>query len=102
MLCPSPEHVLLDRKRRPYFLWDEPETTLEEFLVRLREHPDPETRDYYLGKLLRQAKPDDALQFVTPRQIADRWDHIERNLGRQREFWAWLLETWARLGHVHR
>jgi hypothetical protein len=36
--------------------------------VRLAD-PDPEVRAYYLGKLMRQAKPDDVFTFVTLREI---------------------------------
>jgi hypothetical protein len=35
---------------------------LEEFRERLRD-PDPAVRAYYLGKLMRQAKPDDVFTF---------------------------------------
>jgi hypothetical protein len=45
-----------------------------------------------MGKLMRQAKPDEALQFVSPQQIADGWPSIERYPGKYRPFWAWLLE----------
>ncbi|MCB9730861.1 MAG: hypothetical protein H6806_00025 [Planctomycetes bacterium] len=58
-------------------------------------------RDYYFDKLIRQAKPDDALTFVTPQEIAEAWPRIERYSGERRQCWDWLLETWERQGRVH-
>jgi len=75
------------------------ELTLDEFERALTDR-DSSTRAYLIGKLMRQAKPDDALQFVSPQQIADEWPSIERYLGKTRPFWAWLLEQWERLGYV--
>lgn len=49
-------------------------------------------RIYFLGKLLRQAKPDDALQLVTLAEIAAEWPRLAFQLGNQREFWSWLLQ----------
>ena len=51
---------------------------------------------------MRQAKPDEALTFVSPQEIAALWPELERYLGRTRPFWAWLVETWTSAGHVHR
>ena len=59
-------------------------------------------RPYLIGKLMRQAKHDDALQFVSPQQMADLWPSIERYLGKSRPFWTWLLEQWEHLGYVRR
>jgi hypothetical protein len=60
---------MVDAKGRPYFLWDE-DITLEVFRSRLAD-PDPEVRAYYLGKLMRQAKPDDVFTFATLRDIRE-------------------------------
>jgi hypothetical protein len=98
MLNPTdPEH-LVDSKGRPYFLWD-CELTLDEFRQKLRSS-DAGQRAYLLAKLMRQAKPDDVFQFVSPREIRDSWPQLQRHLGRSREFWAWLLESWKKLGRV--
>jgi hypothetical protein len=75
------------------------ELTLDEFERALTDR-DSSTRAYLIGKLMRQAKPDDALQFVSPQQIADEWPSIERYLGKSRPFWGWLLGQWERLGYV--
>ena len=98
VLAPTPRELLTDPQGRPYFLWDM-ELTLDEFERALTDR-DSSTRAYLIGKLMRQAKPDDALQFVSPQQIADEWPSIERYLGKTRPFWAWLLEQWERLGYV--
>ncbi len=100
MLAPTPRHLLTDNKGRPYFLWDT-ELTLDEFEHSIADE-EPAARSYLIGKLMRQAKPDDALQFVSPQQIADLWPSIERYLGKSRPFWTWLLEQWERLGYVRR
>lgn len=100
MLAPTPRERLVDARGRPYFLWDM-EMTLAEFerIVRDRDSP---VRAYYVGKLMRQAKPDDALQFVTPQEIADLWPSIVRYLGRTRAFWTWLVDEWEARGYVRR
>lgn len=89
MLSPTPPAALLDGQGRPYFLWDL-DLSLEELRERLRS-PDPAVRIHFLAKLLRQAKPDDALQLVTLAEIAWLWPQVAPVLGRQRDFWRWLL-----------
>ncbi|MBI5361808.1 MAG: hypothetical protein HZA53_01430 [Planctomycetes bacterium] len=98
MLFPMPLERMLDAQGRPYFLWDN-DLTLEQFLERLRD-PDPVVRGYCTAKLLRQARPDDALQFVTFAEIDALWPFIDRHLGREREFWTWLLARWRSLRRV--
>jgi len=100
MLVPTPRHLLVDRQGRPYFLWDM-EMTLDEF-ERVVNDPQAPTRSYLIGKLMRQAKPDDALQFVSAQEMADLWPSIERYLGRSRPFWTWLLDEWESRGFVRR
>ena len=56
-LFPTPRDRLVDRAGRPYFLWDT-DMMLDEFERRLRDEG-PEGRAYLIGKLMRQAKPDD-------------------------------------------
>jgi hypothetical protein len=90
----------LDRKRRPYFLWD-CEMTVDDFERGLAD-PDPEVRAYLVGKLMRQAKPDDVLTFVSPKTIRDLWPRLVKYLGERRAFWTWLFEAWEAQGHVWR
>jgi hypothetical protein len=98
VLNPTPRDRLTDDQGRPYFLWD-CELTLDEFKRRL-EDPDPEVRAYLVGKLMRQAKPDDVFLFVTPRVIGELWPRLVRYLGQSREFWTWLFDVWRVQGRV--
>lgn len=100
MLNFTPPERLTDAQGRPYFLWD-CDLTLEQFRERL-EDPDPEVRAYLVGKLMRQAKPDDVFLFVEPDTIRELWPRLLRYLGRTREFWKWLLDTWEAQGRVWR
>lgn len=93
VLNPTPRDRLLDPQGRPYFLWDV-DMTLVEFEQHLRT-ADRETRAYLLGKLMRQAKPDDVFTFVTMGEIRELWDDVQRYLGRTRAFWHWLMATWG-------
>lgn len=101
VLNPTPPDALCDGKGRPYFLWDEEETTLAQFLARLQAGDDT-SRALDIAKLMRQAKPDDVLMLVRPEEIARLWPRLERNLGLSRELWTSLLATWERLGLVTR
>jgi len=87
---------MVDGRGRPYFLWDV-DMTLEEFRPKLRDS-DPDVRGYAIGKLMRQAKPDDVFTFVGLRDIRANWDHLEKHLGRSRAFWHWLVRSWEELG----
>ena len=64
MLAPTPRDRMVDQQGRPYFLWDV-EMTLNEFERSLHD-ADTAARSYLVGKLMRQATPDDVLQFVSP------------------------------------
>ena len=89
---PTPSDLLVDRHGRPYFLWDV-DWTLAEFTARLESGPQP-VRDALLAKLMRQAKPDDVLSFVSRSELASRFSHIAPLLGDQREFWAFWAARW--------
>jgi hypothetical protein len=92
VLAPTPADRLVDERGRPYFLWDD-DLDLSAFRARLRD-PDPEVRAYFLGKLMRQAKPDDVFSFVTLAEIQASFAEVERYLGRSHAFWSWLLARW--------
>lgn len=96
-LTPTPRERLLDAQGRPYFLWDT-DLTLGEFRARLVDE-DPGVRAYFVAKLMRQARPDDVFEFVSPRAILEQWPLITRHLGRTRAFWVWLFDAWERLGY---
>ena len=96
----TPPERLTDARNRPYFLWD-CDLTLDQFRRGLGD-PDPDVRAYLVGKLMRQAKPDDVFLFVRPGEIRELWPRLTRYLGRTREFWLWLFETWEGQGRVWR
>lgn len=89
MLNPTPPAKLCDRHGQPYFLWDV-DSTLDDFRRKLVD-PDPDVRAHAIGKLMRQARPDDALTLLSLAQIRRDWDRVLPFLGNRREFWAWLL-----------
>ncbi|MBM3771571.1 MAG: hypothetical protein FJW27_09885 [Acidimicrobiia bacterium] len=93
MLCPTPDARLCDTHGRPYFLWD-----CDVTLSQLKEYlhgPDDDRRSYWLAKVMRQAKPDDAIVIAGVDEMRRLWPRIERSLGRARDFWAWYLD-WTR------
>ena len=92
-MFPTPPEKLVDGVGRPYFLWD-CDMTLAEFERRLAAEG-REGRAYLIGKLMRQARPDDVFTFVTVDEIVDLWPLLHRYLGRQEEFWRWLLDFWG-------
>jgi hypothetical protein len=96
MLSPTAEGKLCDPQGRPYFLWD-----CDVTLAGLREHldaPDDARRSYWLAKVMRQAKPDDAIVIAGTAEMLRLWPLIERSLGRTRAFWQWYL-GWAHDRH---
>jgi len=91
-LNPTPMDKLVDGQGRPYFLWDV-DVDLAGLQERLRD-PNAEVRAHWMAKVLREAKPDDALRFFSVREIRDSWDSVQRYLGRKRMFWQWLIQAW--------
>ncbi|MCA8970419.1 MAG: hypothetical protein KDC95_11565 [Planctomycetes bacterium] len=92
-LVQTPLDQLVDSAGRPYFLWD-CDMTLAEFERKLVEES-VEGRAYLIGKLMRQARPDDVFLFVTVDEIVELWPSLLRYLGRERPFWEWLLRYWG-------
>lgn len=95
MRNPTPPHLRLDAEGRPYFLWDCPWTDAE-FRAFLRD-PDPDVRAMALGRLMRQAKPDDVFEYASEAEIRACWERLLPYLGSTREFWTWLFAAWAAL-----
>ncbi len=52
---------------------------------------DPEEAAYWLARALRDAKPDDVLEWVDWATIFRLWPHAARYVGRRRPFWIWWL-----------
>lgn len=80
----------------PYFFWDE-DVSIAEYKAVLRGH-DTFERDRLLGKMLREANDRDVWSFVTPREVADSLDRLERRIGRRFGFWRYLIDGWRRDG----
>lgn len=91
----TPPDSMVDPSGRPYFLWDQ-DLTLDEFRHSIR-HDGPEVRAWLIGKLMREAKPDDVFEFVTLADIVDAWPALQPHLGRRRAFWTWILGEWGAL-----
>ena len=98
MLNPTPPSALVDLQGRPYFLWDS-DMTLADFERQLK-NPDADIRAYMVGKLMRQAKPDDVFQFAKAREIRELWPRLLPYLGKTRDFWSWLFDSWEAQGRV--
>lgn len=73
--------------------------TVAELRERLRTASPPE-RNRLLGKILREARDTEVWLFTTPAEVASSWHGISRNLGRRREFWEFLLESWSQQGRL--
>jgi hypothetical protein len=78
----------------PYFLWDEPMTVTE--LQERVTSSSPEEKARLLGKILRQARDTDVWKFTTPQEVWQNWEQITKHLGRRREFWRFLFESWEK------
>jgi hypothetical protein len=83
---------------RPYFLWDE-ETTVGELRAAL-ERAEPQEWARLVGKMMREARDTDVWHFVTPREVWERRQMLDRYLGRRRAFWHYLLDGWHRDGYL--
>lgn len=103
-LAPGPlaqsETVGSGRAARPYFFWDR-RITVAELRDALASTDHPEHLDL-LAHLLREARPDEVWDYVTPRQVAAEWSRLAPRLGRRRDFWTWVIESWIQLGFLER
>ncbi|MDX2054695.1 MAG: hypothetical protein SFV15_20000 [Polyangiaceae bacterium] len=89
---------LSDPDARPYFLWSEP-TTVGEFRDKLAQ-ADGEEWARLVGTLMREARDPDVWKFVTPQMVWERFEKIDRYLGRRRPFWHYLMSAWHDDGFV--
>jgi hypothetical protein len=46
---------------------------------------------------MRQAKPGEVFQFVRPSDIMVAWPRLERDLGRERAMWRYVLDRWQEI-----
>ena len=80
------------------FLWDL-QMSMAEFCAALTG-TDTALRTWLLGRLLRETKPEDALAFLSPQEIADILSDVAPYLGRSKPFWYWLVDVWREAGRV--
>lgn len=84
----------------PSFLWwDDARITEDELKEKLRS-PDPAERGAWAGRVLREGTLRDVWRFVSVADILRDWRYIERNLGRRRAFWNYLLDGWRADGLI--
>lgn len=88
--------VIDDASAVPYFLWDEP-LTLGELRRRLTGD-DAEDRLRLIGKIMREARYDEAIALVPLDDIVANYPRLRRHLGRRLAFWDFLLAEWRSLG----
>ncbi len=78
----------------PRFLWwSDVRISEDELREKLRSR-DPVERGTWAGRILREATLRDVWRFVSLGEILRDWPYIERNLGRRRAFWKYLLAGW--------
>ena len=87
--APTPAELVVDAEGRPYFLWDVA-MTLDAWLDKVASD-DPDEAAYWLARALRDAKPDDVLEWTDWPTIAKLWPRASRFVGRRRSFWQWWL-----------
>lgn len=80
----------------PSFFWDRNVTAAQlRTILADPSHPD---RLRLLGTLLREARPGEVWNWVTPEEVARALPEVRPFLGRKRDFWEWLIEGWKKLG----
>jgi hypothetical protein len=89
---------LSDGSAVPYFMWDEP-LTLDDLRRRLGG-PDEAERTRLSGKVMREARFDEAVQLVPVARIVAEYPQLRANLGRRRAFWDFLIAEWRSLGLI--
>lgn len=95
MLVPTPAERLCDSDGRPYFLWDS-HLTMEGLIEKLHSNDENE-RLYWVGVVLRQAKPDDAIVLLGKPVIRSAVPKLRGRLGRMEPLWVWLVQRWETL-----
>jgi hypothetical protein len=82
----------------PWFLWDRNVPARE--LRRILSDPSDPRRIPLLGVLLREERPDRVWAWVSPQEVSLALDAVSPFLGRQRDFWRWLIGRWRAHGLV--
>lgn len=90
----DPTTASLDRV--PTFFWDREVTEGE--LRDILATPDAAERPELFAAMLREARVSEVWRFVTPAEVRDALPELAGRLGRRRDFWCWLIESWEELG----
>lgn len=93
MLFPTPPDLLCDPQGRPYFLWDV-DLTLAQLHEKLHAS-DEDERLYWIGAVLRQAKPDDSIVLLGKPIIQWAVPRLAGRLGHHEPMWRWLVDRWS-------
>ena len=88
----------LSNEQIPYFAWDRT-WTAGEIRTRLQQANALEW-PRIAAWIMREAAMQDVWQFLTPRQVADRFAELAPLLGRRSRFWKYILQTWHELGRL--
>jgi hypothetical protein len=91
---------LSESDKIPYFLWDR-NVTVAQLRAVLATPSHPQFQEL-LALLLREARPDEVWEFVSPNAVAEQLPALAPHLGHRREFWMWLLHEWQQLGFLAR
>lgn len=81
-----------------WFPWDRA-LSAHETRVILADHRHPR-RTAIIALILREARPDQVWDWLTPSEVAAALPTVEVRLGRARSFWRWLIARWRRLGYL--
>lgn len=92
LLRTTPLQAMVDARGRPYFLWD-CDMTLAELQAALASG-DRSERLALLAKVLRQARPEDALQFVSRAELTRLEPELRPLLGDKADFWQFWCDVW--------
>lgn len=88
-----------DPEAIPYFNWDAPVTNAAVWQA-LREGTEDD-KVYWIARILREARYADVWQYVSLRRdVLPRWERLRSQLGRQREFWEFLIGAWRDRGLI--
>lgn len=82
----------------PVIGWDLPGGDSE--AQALLDAHDPDVRAWAHGRLLREARPKQAIARLGHSVIADGLSEMTPYLGAKRMFWQWLVEDWRQRGLV--
>ena len=82
----------------PYFAWDR-QLTVDDIHQKLSCPCDMEWLRL-AAWILREARPKDVWDFLTPIQVRDHLDELMPFLGKKRNFWRFLIRSWHELGKL--